>query len=78
MVITRDQRIRYRPVEKQKLSEHRVRAFVLTGRKSQETPDSLAVLEKHWPATEEIASTRPEGPWMHAVTDEQLREIPLA
>jgi hypothetical protein len=31
LVITRDQRIRYRPVEKQAWVEHRVRGFVLTG-----------------------------------------------
>ncbi len=37
VVVTRDQRIRYRRVEKQMWVEHRVRGFVLTGRKSQST-----------------------------------------
>ncbi|MCA1836440.1 MAG: hypothetical protein LC721_08980 [Actinobacteria bacterium] len=35
VVITRDQRIRYRPVEKRRWVGHRVRGFVLRGRTSQ-------------------------------------------
>jgi len=48
VVITRDQRIRYRTVEKRMWVLHRVRGFVLTGRRSQTTADSLAILEEHW------------------------------
>lgn len=78
VVVTRDQRIRYRRVEKQMWVEHRVRGFVLTGRKSQSTADSLAVLERHWSRVEGLVSDRTDGPWMYAVTDERLREIDLA
>lgn len=78
VVITRDQRIRYRPVEKRRWVTHRVRGFVLTGRRSQSTTDSLAVLEKHWARIEALISDRPVGPWMMAVTEERLREIRLA
>ncbi len=39
VVITRDQRIRYRPVEKRMWVVHGVRGFVLTGRRSQTTAD---------------------------------------
>lgn len=77
VVITRDQRIRYRPVEKRLWMEHRVRGFVLTGRRSQSTLDSLAVLEQHWPHVEQIIVAEPEGPWMHAVTTTGLRAIAL-
>lgn len=77
VVVTRDQRIRYRPVEKRMWVGHRVRGFVLTGRKSQSTVDSLVVLEKHWSSIEGIVAARPDGPWMYAVTDERLREIAL-
>lgn len=49
LVITRDQRIRYRTVEKQLWKEHRVRGFVLTGRTSQSTETSLRILALHWP-----------------------------
>lgn len=34
IVVTRDQRIRYRPVEKLRWIEHQVRGFVLTGRRA--------------------------------------------
>lgn len=77
-MITRDQRIRYRAVEKQRWVEHRVRGFVLTGRRSQSTSDSLAVLQRQWSRIEGAVSARPQGPWMYAVTYERLREIPLS
>ena len=78
VVITRDQRIRYRPVEKQLWISHKVRGFILTGRKSQSTLDSLLVVERHWSQIEAVVDTRPDGPWMYAVTEERLREIALS
>ncbi len=78
VVITRDRRIRYRPVEKQAWVTHRVRGFVLTGRDSQSTADSMAVLRRHWAAIEALIADAPNGPWMHAVTSERLREIDLS
>jgi hypothetical protein len=77
VVITRDQRIRYRPVEKRVWVEHRVRGFVLTGRKSQSTADSLSVLEQQWARIEAIVTNEPDGPWMYAVTSADLRRIDL-
>lgn len=59
VVITRDRRIRYRPVEKRRWVEHRVRGFVLTGRRSQSTAESLAVIERHWCPIERVVSDRP-------------------
>ncbi len=76
-MITRDQRIRYRPVEKRLWMEHSVRGFVLTGRRSQSTLDSLAILQHHWPHIEQIITAEPEGPWMYAVTAAALRPITL-
>jgi hypothetical protein len=78
VVISRDQRIRYRPVEKLLWVEHRVRGFVLTGRKSQSTADSLRILARHWHRIESVVETEEQGPWMYAVTEERLREIQLA
>ena len=77
VVITRDKRIRYRPVEKRRWVEHAVRGFVLTGRTSQTTAESLRVLEMHWTGIEHVLASRTEGPWMFAVTSAGLREIPL-
>lgn len=77
IVITRDRRIRYRPVEKRAWIAHQVRGFVLTGTKSQSTEQSLRLLERHRAAMEQTAAERPQGPWMFAVTDETLRKIEL-
>lgn len=77
IVITRDQRIRYRPVEKLLWVQFRVRGFVLTGRKSQSTADSLRILERHWQRIDAVAEEKHDGPWMYAVTEDRLREIEL-
>jgi hypothetical protein len=76
-VITRDHRIRYRPVEKQAWLDHRVRGFVLTGRKSQTTSDSKAILDLNWTTIEALVVSEPEGPWMRAVTGRGLRPVRL-
>lgn len=47
LVITRDQRIRYRQSRSRGGSNNLVRGFVLTGTTSQSTADSLALLEQH-------------------------------
>lgn len=77
VVITRDKKIRYRPVEKQAWVTHRVRGFVLTGRGSQSTADSLAVVQTHWTSIDEIVVANPHGPWMYAITTGALRPIAL-
>jgi hypothetical protein len=77
VVITRDQRIRYRPVEKRMWVDHRVRGFVLTGRKSQSTGDSLRLIQDHWLRIIGIVADKPKGPWMYALTQAPLREIDL-
>lgn len=53
-MITRDRKIRYPPVEKRAWIQHEVWGFVLTGRKSQTTADSLAILEQHRSAIEAL------------------------
>lgn len=77
VVITRDQRIRYRTVEKRLWKEHGVRGFVLTGRTSQSTEASLRILARHWSELTSLAVARPDGPWMYAVTTDRLQEISL-
>jgi hypothetical protein len=51
---------------------HRVRGFVLTGRRSHSTADSLAILTHHWHTIERLAAGRPDGLWMYAVTQSGL------
>ena len=76
-VITRDRKIRYRPVEKCLWVINRVRGFVLTGRRSQSTQHSLEIVEKHWSRLTDCARSAPVGPWMYALTDAGLRPIDL-
>ncbi|MGD9996096.1 MAG: hypothetical protein AB7L17_08100 [Ilumatobacteraceae bacterium] len=78
VVITRDKRIRYRPVERRAWLIHLVRGFVLTGTGSQSTAESVAILERHWPTIVAVVETNPQGPWMQAVTSGGLRPIELA
>jgi len=77
VVITRDKRIRYRPAEKRLWVEHRVRGFVLTGRRSQSTGDSLAILERHWVRIDTLVDREADGPWMQAVTLAGISPIDL-
>lgn len=77
VVITRDKKIRYRAAEKRAWVEHKVRGLVLTGRRSQTTADSLAILDRHWSSIEALVDSEPDGPWMRAVTGSGLRLISL-
>lgn len=78
VVITRDQRIRYRPVKELAWVAHGVRGFVLTGRGSQSTTDSIAIIDSQWDRIEATIASRPRGPWMYALTSSGLREISLS
>jgi hypothetical protein len=76
-VITRDQKIHYRPAERQAWVDYAVRGFVLTGKGSQSTADSQAVLRRHWRTIRLIVDAELDGPWMRAVTNQGLRAIDL-
>lgn len=77
VVITRDNRIRYRRVEKERWVAFRVRGFALTGKRSQSTQDSLALLQRWWTTIDRTVDERPSGPWMYSVTSERVRELGL-
>lgn len=77
VVITRDKKIRRRPVERRAWFEHAVRGFALTGKTSQSTWDSLRIIARKWDEIEEMVETRPDGPWMVSLTG-GMREIELS
>lgn len=77
VVITRDNRIRYRRVEKDQWIAFEVRGFVLTGKRSQSTRDSLTLLQRWWITIETTTNERPSGPWMYSVTSGGVRELEL-
>lgn len=76
VVITRDQQIRRRPVERRAWYRHEVRGFVLTGKTSQNTWDSLRIIARRWDDLEQMVEERSAGPWMVSLTGD-MREIPL-
>ncbi|MCA1697132.1 MAG: hypothetical protein LC749_21800 [Actinobacteria bacterium] len=78
VVVTRDKRIRYRPIERRRWVEHAVRGFVLTGKTSQSTIDSLSLLGQRWEEVTAVLDAHPEGPWMYSVTRVGVRQIALA
>ena len=77
VVVSRDGRIRYRPVEKSLWVRYRIRGFVLTGKGSQSTEESLAILTKYWSKISDLVDAGRLGPWMYSVTRSGLREIDL-
>jgi hypothetical protein len=75
VVITRDKRIRYRPVERQRWIEHRVRGFVLTGAGNLRLAEQLQLLATHWNAMERFVGANAEGPWMCSLTRAGVRNL---
>lgn len=76
LFITRDKKIRTRPVERRKLRDAGVRAVILTGR-SNMTPDSIyKLILKYWNQIADVDAAR-IGPCIFALTSKGLRELSL-
>ena len=67
IVLTRDQRIRRRPIELQTWRDGELRGFVLTAAGQLGTWDSVRHLARWWAEVEAIIEERPDGPWMYSV-----------
>ena len=78
MVVIRDKAIRRKPVEKQLWQSHGLRGFVLTGRDSQKTEDSPALILQNYRKIDELITERSLGPWMMALSSAGLREVDLS
>jgi PIN like domain len=75
-VLMRDKRIRYRrPVERDKLTAHGVRAFVLTGAGNSTRWEMFRLLVLQSDRLEELAAT--PAPFIYAVTGGGVRRIGL-
>lgn len=64
-------------MEKARWIDHRVRGFVLTGRTSQSTDQSLALLTRWWTPIGAATIERPTGPWMYSITTSGFRDLDL-
>lgn len=67
VVILRDKRVRRRPGERQRLQEHGLRVFCLTGAGNYSRWRTLELLVRQWEQMERIAHDEP-GPYIYAVT----------
>lgn len=72
-VIMRDKKIRKRPGERERLLEHKVRAFCLTGSGNQRNWGMLELLVRNWPRIKERAAE--PGPFIYAVTSAGIRRL---
>jgi hypothetical protein len=75
IVITRDMKLRTKPVEVQALWENRLRVFNIGGKKDLPTWDWLARVVRHWPRMEEIISERGPGPWIYMLNETRVDEF---
>jgi len=67
VVLTRDKRIRTRPVEREALLDHDVRACFLTSGGNLDLFTQLRLWLRYWDDIETLVDTRP-GPWLASVT----------
>ena len=74
LFITRDKKIRTRPVERRKLREAGVRAVVLTGRANMTPGDIYDLILKHWDEIADLDAGR-NGPWIFSLTSRGIREL---
>lgn len=75
-VVTRDRRIRSRPVERMRFEEHRIRAFCLTSTADSSDWDKLSLIVRQWPAMESQYAQLGPGPWMCSVTTAGVSLLP--
>jgi hypothetical protein len=75
VVLMKDERIRYRPAERQALVSHKVRAFCLTSGNLR----AHQMAELYLSSIEQIAAaSRDPGPFLYAVSSHGLRRLDLA
>ncbi len=74
VVITRDKRLRTKPIEILTLWNHGLRVFNIGGKKDLPTWEWLVRVVRHWPRMEEIITERPAGPWIYMLNETRIDE----
>jgi hypothetical protein len=77
VVVTRDKRIRYRPVEAAAQITSIVRAFVLTGSGAMNTWQTLTLVVRQWEAMERHMTEHPNGPWLASITRSGVKTLAM-
>jgi hypothetical protein len=78
VLITRDKKIRSRPVERAAIYEAGVKGFVLTRAGDMSTQAMVDLVLSKWAAMERFLVDHPEGPWLAAVTRHSIAALRLA
>jgi hypothetical protein len=74
VVITRDKKLRTKPVEVRALWTHGLRVFCIGGKKDLSTWEWLGRVVRHWPRMEAIMSERGPGPWIYMLNEKAVDE----
>jgi hypothetical protein len=77
VIITRDKRIRSRPIEAEAVITAGVRGFVLTSAGDLSTWQTLTLLVRQWDAMERFLLDSGSGPWLAAVTNRGIRPLSI-
>jgi PIN like domain len=64
ILITRDKKIRSRPIERARLIEAGVRGFVLTGAGDMDSEQMLQLVDDRWAEIDHYIADHPIGPWL--------------
>ena len=75
LFITRDRKIRTRPIERDKLRDAGVRAVILTGWSNMTQDDIYRIIMRFWDKLAALDSR--SGPCVFSLTTKGLREMPL-
>jgi hypothetical protein len=73
--ITDDRHIRTRPAEAELAEKHKLKVVHLDGMGHRDRWDQLMRLVSHWKKVEEMATSRPNGPWWLALRVNRAIEL---
>lgn len=74
VVITRDKKLRTKPIEVLALWRHGLRVFNIGGKRDASTWDWLVRVVRLWPRMEQIVADRPLGPWIYMLNETSVDE----
>ncbi|ORC02698.1 hypothetical protein B1T48_16965 [Mycobacterium persicum] len=75
IVITRDKKLRTKPVEVRALWEHGLRVFCIGGKRDLSTWEWLERVVRQWPRMETLIEQRGPGPWIYMLNERRVDEF---
>ena len=75
IVITRDKKLRTKPVEVRALWEHGLRVFCIGGKRDLSTWEWLERVVRCWPRMEALIAQRGPGPWIYMLNESRVDEF---